>query len=145
MIQNYRAISGNSNRSLKIHRTSFAQVFGTAKQNRSWVSEQAITSGGNPNYKDYVPDAGAVCLAVLRRDGFISLDAGEQQGTLLTKSFKVNGKELFLNLNAGEGGLSVEVLSVDGTSLAASTDIHGNHTAVQTQWQEGKMAELLEQ
>lgn len=37
------------------------------------------------------------------------------------------------------------MLSVDGTSLAASTDIHGNHTAVQTQWQEGKMAELLEQ
>ena len=99
-----------------------------------------ITSGEDPGYEDYTPDAGAVCLAMLRRDGFISLDAAEKEGTLLTKSFKVNGKELFLNLNAGEGGLSVEVLSVDGTSLAASTDIHGNHTAVQTQWQEGKRA-----
>ena len=59
-----------------------------------------ITSGEDPGYEDYTPDAGAVCLAMLRRDGFISLDAAEKEGTLLTKSFKVNGKELFLNLNA---------------------------------------------
>ena len=104
-----------------------------------------ITSGGNPNYKDYVPDAGAVCLAVLRRDGFISLDAGEQQGTLLTKSFKVSREELFLNLDAEDGELNVEVLSVDGIPLATSTNIHGNHTVIQIQWKEGKMAELLGQ
>ena len=46
-----------------------------------------ITSSEDPGYEDYTPDAGAVCLAVLRRDGFISLDAAEKEGTLLTKSF----------------------------------------------------------
>jgi hypothetical protein len=30
----------------------------------------------------------------------MSLDADGQEGTLLTQPFKVNGKELFLNLNA---------------------------------------------
>ena len=39
-----------------------------------------ITSGDVPGYDDYHPDTGAVCLAVLRRDGFISLDAGRRLG-----------------------------------------------------------------
>ncbi len=92
-----------------------------------------------------MPDAGAVCLAVLRRDGFMSLDADGQEGTLLTQPFKVNGKELFLNLDVEGGELSTEILSLNGTPLAISTNIRGNHTAIQIQWKEGKLAELLGQ
>lgn len=104
-----------------------------------------ISSGNDPSYEDYMPDAGAVCLAVLRRDGFMSLDADGQEGTLLTQPFKVNGKELFLNLDAEGGELSVEILSLNGAPLATSTNIRGNHTAIQIQWKEGKLAELLGQ
>ena len=39
----------------------------------------------DPGYDDYYPDAAAICLAVLRRDSFISLDAGEQTGIILTE------------------------------------------------------------
>ena len=35
--------------------------------------------------------ASAVCLAVLRRDGFVSLDAGNDAGTVLTRSFDLHG------------------------------------------------------
>ena len=104
-----------------------------------------ISSGNDPSYEDYMPDAGAVCLAVLRRDGFMSLDADGQEGTLLTQPFKVNGKELFLNLDVEGGELSTEILSLNGTPLAISTNIRGNHTAIQIQWKEGKLAELLGQ
>ena len=104
-----------------------------------------ISSGNDPSYEDYMPDAGAVCLGVLRRDGFMSLDADRQEGTSLTQPFKINGKELFLNLDAEGGELSVEILSLNGAPLATSTNIRGNHTAIQIQWKEGKLAELLGQ
>ncbi len=55
-------------------------------------------------------DAGAVCLAVLRRDGFISLDAGEEPGTLLTKPFVLGGTTLHVNADAKSGEVAVTLL-----------------------------------
>ena len=69
----------------------------------------------------------------------------KEKGPLLTQPFKVNGKELFLNLDVEGGELSTEILSLNGTPLAISTNIRGNHTAIQIQWKEGKLAELLGQ
>ena len=44
------------------------------------IKSYAFISAGNiPGYDDYQPDRGAVNLAVLRRDGFISLDAGDKR------------------------------------------------------------------
>ena len=37
-----------------------------------------IKSGGEKGYDDYCADRGAICLAVLRRDGFVSLDADDR-------------------------------------------------------------------
>ena len=53
---------------------------------------------------------GAICLAVLRRDGFVSLDAGVESGTLLTKQFVLAGTTLHLNVDANTGELNVTVL-----------------------------------
>ena len=66
----------------------------------------------------------------------------KEKGPLLTQPFKVNGKELFLNLDAEGRELSIEILSLNGTPLAIFTNICGNHTAIQIQWKEGKLAEL---
>lgn len=52
---------------------------------------------------------GAACLAVLRRDGFISLDA-DTEGYVLTQPMKMAGKGLFLNLATAQGQATVEVL-----------------------------------
>jgi len=49
-------------------------------------------------------------LAVLRRDGFASMDAGQFWGTLTTRPLQFSGKHLFVNVDADNGVLRVEVL-----------------------------------
>ena len=49
-------------------------------------------------------------LGFLRRDGFASMDAGPGGGTLTTRTLRFSGANLFVNVDAGEGELRVEVL-----------------------------------
>ncbi len=53
-------------------------------------------------------------LAILRRDGFASLDAGEAEGTLTTRPVLFHGKHLFVNADADSGELRAEVLDQNG-------------------------------
>ena len=55
-------------------------------------------------------DRGSTGVAFLRRDGFVSMDAGEKPGTLTTRPLTFNGKHLFLNVDCPQGALRVEVL-----------------------------------
>ncbi len=84
----------------------------------------------------------AVCLAVLRRDGFISLDAGETTGTLLTESFIAPDGNLFVNVDASGGDLRAEVLDKDGKVLAISAPMKGNQPRGKVRWLKGNMATL---
>ncbi len=59
---------------------------------------------------------GAVCMAALRRDGFISLDA-DGEGDVLTRPVRLAGQNLFLNLSAREGRATVELLDMDGVPV----------------------------
>ena len=79
-------------------------------------------------------DSGAICLAVLRRDGFISLDAGEEEGMILTESFTLLGDKMFVNVDALDGELRVEVLDGDGKVLAASASMKGDLPRQEVQW-----------
>ena len=68
--------------------------------------------------------ASGVCstgLATLRRDGFASMQAGAEPGTLTTRPLKFSGKYLFVNAAVTGGDLRVEVLGEDGTSIAPYT------------------------
>jgi len=58
---------------------------------------------------------GNICLAKLRLDGFISVDAGTTEGTLLTKPIRCNGGELLINAYARGGAVSVAILDEGGT------------------------------
>ena len=62
------------------------------------------------------PQGGAVGLAKLRLDGFVSIDAGE--GTLTTKQMKFSGKRLILNADASLGSVTVEIQGPEGVPLA---------------------------
>ena len=88
-------------------------------------------------------DVGAVCLAVLRRDGFISLDAGDQFGTVLTEPFEVTDKHLFVNIDAPDGAMFVQVLDGDDRVVATSDIIAGNLPFAEVPWLQGSLAELL--
>ncbi len=72
---------------------------------------------------EYIPlpglevDTGAICLAVLRRDGFVSLGAGEDEGIVLTRPLVWRGSTLWINAAASEGEVEVEILDEDGVVL----------------------------
>ena len=51
-------------------------------------------------------------MAKLRLDGWVSLDAGPEEGVLLTKPVVFLGKKLVLNAKS-EGGMTIEVLTED--------------------------------
>ena len=92
-------------------------------------------------YRDRIEkDSGAICLAVLRRDGFISLDAGKEPGTLLTKPFVMNGSKLSVNVDALEGALDVSLLDGAGKTVAVSEPIVGNKLRATVQWKSGNLA-----
>ena len=103
--------------------------------------------GKYPNGK-FVPrpgldkDTGAICLAVLRRDGFISLDAGKQPGALLTRPFELPSGKLFVNVDALGGELRVEAMNSSGELQAASAALEGDRTRGEIIWKDGSFAEL---
>ena len=63
-------------------------------------------------------------LATLRRDGFVSLDAGETEGSMLTKPLTLNGEELHLNVDASQGYVIVSVTDDTGVPLENYTSQH---------------------
>ena len=87
-------------------------------------------------------DAGAVHLAVLRRDGFISLDAGEEPGALLTRPFEFSGTKLRVNVDAAKGYMEVGVLDGAWRLMAASKTIVGDKPGAVVQWKSGDLADL---
>ena len=105
-----------------------------------WFYYTGLKYRSRPKNAD--PDTGAICLAVLRRDGFISLDAGKKQGTIVTKPFEAPGGKLFVNVDAIEGELRVEVMDRDGKVLAGSAPLKGDHARAEVQWQGGKTADF---
>jgi hypothetical protein len=58
--------------------------------------------------------SGPICLAKLRLDGFVSVDAGQDAGSLTTKPFRCEGGPLKINASAREGMVGVAVLDESG-------------------------------
>jgi hypothetical protein len=81
-------------------------------------------------------------LAVLRRDGFASMDAGPDGGTLTTRPITFQGKYLFVNIDAPKGALRAEVLDREGTplepfTLANCRPLSSDTTLHQIAWRDG--------
>jgi hypothetical protein len=64
----------------------------------------------------------AIHLAVLRRDGFVSLDASDEMGTVLTKPFRLPSQVVCVNVDADGGELHIEVLD-DAENIVATSDV----------------------
>ncbi|MFV2069508.1 MAG: hypothetical protein ACC645_21295 [Pirellulales bacterium] len=87
-------------------------------------------------------DGGAICLAVLRRDGFVSLDAGDQEGFIATKPFAVPAGKLFVNTNARNGSLRVDVIDEQDQVVASSAPVTADLPRSEIKWQQGDLAAL---
>ncbi|HLW65920.1 MAG TPA: hypothetical protein VKS79_11410, partial [Gemmataceae bacterium] len=86
--------------------------------------------------------ASGVCttgLAVLRRDGFASMDADKKEGTVTTRRVTFQGKHLFVNANATGGELRAEILDGQGKIIPPFTaekcdPVRANETAQHVRW-----------
>jgi hypothetical protein len=103
-------------------------------------SGRASSPGGKGNR-----DAGgAAGLAILRRDGFASLDAGEQGGAITTRPLQFKGKHLFVNADVKDGELTAEVLDRNGQVIAgfAKSDCvacRADRTKQRLAWKKGDL------
>lgn len=79
----------------------------------------------------------AIGLATLRLDGFVGLGAGEVEGIVVTKPFQLDGNRLFVNVDASEGEVWVEVLDGDGRPLAgfSGEEVVTGATLDELRWQ----------
>ena len=109
------------------------------KYRASWRYVGQYPHGEHIRLPGLDPDQDAICLAVLRRDGFVSMEAGESEGVLVTKSFALSGSRLYVNVDAPEGELRVEVLSRGAKVLAASRPLTGDQPHGQVIWKKGNM------
>lgn len=92
------------------------------------------TSGISPSGRRGMYTGGSIGLATLRRDGFASMDAGPKPGTLTTRPVLFEGRHLFVNLNAPQGQLRVEVLTEAGKVLARSKPLTTDATKQRVEW-----------
>ena len=86
---------------------------------------------------------GSTGVAVLRRDGFCSLDAGTKEGTVTTRCLRFGGKYLFVNVDCREGRCLVEVLDRAGKVIAPLSKekclpLSVDSTLQQVSWQGAK-------
>jgi len=72
---------------------------------------------GYDELHDLLPYKSAIGLAKLRKDGFVSLDADEAPGEIVTKPFADVSGTLQVNYNARGGALRVELLDEDGNVI----------------------------
>ena len=86
----------------------------------------------------------AVGLAKLRRDGFASLNGGDEPGSVVTRPLTFQGKSLFVNVEVADGGyIKSAVLSrtsepLAGYGLEDSVPLTYDTTQGAMRWQNAK-------
>ena len=119
------------------HRGDHRPFIGPSEQQGDWNWGNVQSAGGGclivgENLHFYVSAragikgsrTSGVCstgLAVLRRDGFASMDAGDVAGTLTTRPVRFGGKHLFVNADTDGGEIRAEVLDEAGKAVAPFT------------------------
>jgi hypothetical protein len=100
-------------------------------------------SGISPKFGGHMYAGGSTGLAVLRRDGFASMDAGTSPGLLTTRPVRFQGKYLFVNTDTKAGELRVELLDNDARviepfSRANCIPVRADNTIQAVAWKGGK-------
>ncbi len=99
---------------------------------------------GSPGQGASRDTGGSTGLAILRRDGFASLDAGAEGGTLTTRPVRFTGKHLFVNAEVASGELTAEVLDergqvIEGLTRADCVPVRADRTLQPVRWQTGDL------
>ena len=99
-----------------------------------------------PLWKDRRPSSGKsqIGLAMLRRDGFVSLNAGAEGGNVVTRPLTFQGKTLFINAEIADGGhIKAALQDASGKtlapySLAGCKPVTGDVLRAKVAWAEGQ-------
>ena len=86
-----------------------------------WGRKLLFYFSGRAGAPDKRDAGGATGLATLRRDGFASMDAGAETGTLTTRPLRFTGKYLFLNADVTSGVLQAEILDENNQPIPPFT------------------------
>ena len=87
---------------------------------------------------------GGIGLATIRTDGFVSVNAGEKKGLLVTRPVVLDGKSLFVNAEVASGGYVKAELRdhagnpVSGYTFDRCTPVTGDSVRGQVVWSGGK-------
>ena len=76
------------------------------------------------------------------------MDAGDQEGYVLTKPFVLPEGSLYLNADATHGQIQVEVTDAAGESLpgfSRSEIIGGNNASIAVRWNDATLANIADQ
>ena len=84
------------------------------------------------------PNKGAIGLAKLRLDGFVSMDAGSEEGTLTTVPFRFSDPAVYVNADASKGDMRVDVLDERGTAVIQSSKL----TSDAIRWRAADLSKL---
>ena len=71
-------------------------------------------------------DSGALSLAKLRPDGFVSMD-GDESGTIVTKPFLLKGEDLYINADARWGKIYTEIIDAETMKTHPGFWVPGEH------------------
>lgn len=100
-------------------------------------------SGISPRLGTHMYAGGSTGLAVLRRDGFASLDADGLGGSITTRTVTFQGRYLFVNCDTSRGDLRVEVLDRNGRVIApfareSCIPVRADSTMKRIEWSEAQ-------
>ena len=100
------------------------------------------------SYAEYFQDKSALSLSRIRLDGFVSVDAEDEMGSLVTRPFRFDGSMLTINAAARGGLVGVAVidesgLEYDGYSLQECALFDGDSVRHDVTWREKLSLEEL--
>jgi len=98
-----------------------------------------VNKKSNPFLQDGMYDRGSTGVAFLRRDGFVSMDAGHKPVELLTRPVSFQGRCLFVNADVDGGELRAEIANKSGEviepfSLESCEAVHSDSTIQRITW-----------
>lgn len=104
-----------------------------------WEREMWFPYGGFPIRHDSKETdwESAIGMATLRLDGFAAWEAGAESGELVTHPFLCNGDRVFINAEAQNGSVAVEVLDENGNPVKGFETKSGRAISTDTLVKEG--------
>jgi hypothetical protein len=99
------------------------------------------SSGVSPSGWKGPPTGISIGMAILRRDGFASMEA-QGEGALTTRPVVFSGRRFFVNVSAPGGKLLAQITGIDGKPIAPFTfenceSVSGDTTIGQMSWKGG--------